>query len=113
MTFGIWHRVLQSRAAMHQTLAWLLRSADLTFVATASELGGQEVETESVMAFYLDKEGIRWNRKQYWEHEEMDKQSIYPLRGSSSEDILVLRDWPGFVAKCTVEHLRKKISDVS
>ena len=58
MTFGNWHRVLQSCEAMHQTLALLLRSADLTFVATANELGGQEVETESEMAFYPDKEGI-------------------------------------------------------
>ena len=47
MTFEIWHRVLQSCVAMHQTPAWRLRSGDLTFVATANELGGQGVETES------------------------------------------------------------------
>jgi hypothetical protein len=62
-------------------------------VATASELRGQEVETESELAFNLDRERIRWTREQHWGHGEMDRRSMYPLRGNSSEDILILGDW--------------------
>jgi hypothetical protein len=43
---------------MHQTLAWLPRSADSTPVAMASELRGQEVETEWELAFGLYRTDI-------------------------------------------------------
>jgi hypothetical protein len=63
-------------------------------VATASELRGQEVETESELAFDLDREGIRWTREQ-WGLGKMHSlsTSMYPLRGNSSENILILGDW--------------------
>ena len=48
MTFAIWHRGFQSRAAMLQTLASLLRSVDSTLVARATGLGGREGETETL-----------------------------------------------------------------
>jgi hypothetical protein len=51
MLFVIWYRVLQSCGAMRQTPTLLLHSADLTLVAMASELRGQEGEIESKLAF--------------------------------------------------------------
>jgi hypothetical protein len=61
-------------------------------VATASGLRGQEVETESELAFDSDREGLRWKREQYWGHGEMHRRRIYPRCGNSGENILILGD---------------------
>jgi len=64
MTFAIWHRGFQSRAAMLQTLASLLRSVDSTLVARATGLGGREGETETLDEKRGDREeGLRPQRK--------------------------------------------------
>jgi hypothetical protein len=61
-------------------------------VATASELRGQEVETESELAFDLDRKDYD-EREQYWGQGEMHRRCIYPRRGNSSENILILGDY--------------------
>jgi hypothetical protein len=49
-------------------------------VATASETRGQEVETESQLAFDLDREGLLWKRELYCGQGEMHRRCIYCLR---------------------------------
>ena len=66
MLFAICYQVLQSRGAMPQILALLLRSADLTFVPTASELKGQEDKIEPEPTSQSESKEIRGMQEQYY-----------------------------------------------